>query len=131
MLLVWSLRQARPQQSERAPRAQDILRVWRGDRYLSASSAQQYLQWIGRFRRYCRALGLDEGTELGDAVLELILHPLHRARQLRLLRRALLGRVLVIGLGRDGAQGPAQAVVADELCSCPGCSGPRSAPTCA
>ena len=52
------------QQSERAPRAQDILRVWRGDRCLSASSAQQYLQWIGRFRRYCRALGLDEGAEL-------------------------------------------------------------------
>ena len=60
------------QQSERAPRAQDILRVWRGDRCLSASSAQQCLQWIGRFRRYCRALGLDEGAELGDAVLEFI-----------------------------------------------------------
>ncbi|WP_198139641.1 site-specific integrase [Ralstonia sp. A12] len=27
-------------------------------------SAQQYLQWIGRFRRYCRALGLEEGAEL-------------------------------------------------------------------
>ena len=51
-------------QSERAPSAQDILHVWRGDRCLSASSAQQYLQWIGRFRRYCRALGLDEGAEL-------------------------------------------------------------------
>jgi site-specific recombinase XerD len=29
-----------------------------------ASSAQQYLQWIDRFRRYCRAHGLEEGAEL-------------------------------------------------------------------
>jgi integrase/recombinase XerD len=52
------------QQSERTPSVQDILRVWRGDRCVRASSAQQYLQWIGRFRRYCRGLGLDEGAEL-------------------------------------------------------------------
>lgn len=51
-------------QSERTPSAQDILRVWRGDRCVSASSAQQYLYWIGRFRHYCRALGLDEAAEL-------------------------------------------------------------------
>ena len=51
-------------QFERTPCAQDILRVWRDDRCVSASSAQQYLQWIGRFRRYCRALGLDEAAEL-------------------------------------------------------------------
>jgi len=38
--------------------------VWRGDRCISASSAQQYLQWIGRFRRYCCVLGLDEAAEL-------------------------------------------------------------------
>lgn len=49
---------------ERVPSAQDILRVWRGDRCVSQSSAQQYLQWIGRFRRYCRAVGLDEAAEL-------------------------------------------------------------------
>ena len=46
------------------PGAQDIFRVWRGDQCVGASSAQQYLQWIGRFRRYCRLLGLDEGAEL-------------------------------------------------------------------
>lgn len=54
----------KPQPSERTPSAQDILRVWRGDACVRASSAQQYLQWINRFRRYCRALGLDEGAEL-------------------------------------------------------------------
>ena len=46
------------------PAPEIILRVWRGDRCLSASSARQYLQWIGRFRRYCRELGLDEPAEL-------------------------------------------------------------------
>lgn len=52
------------QRSERTPRAQDILRVWRGDRCVSAGTAQQYLQWIGRFQKYCRAFGLDEAAEL-------------------------------------------------------------------
>jgi integrase/recombinase XerD len=52
------------QQPERTPSAQDILRVWRGDRCVSASTAQQYLYWIGRFRRYCIELGLDEAAEL-------------------------------------------------------------------
>jgi integrase/recombinase XerD len=51
-------------QSERVPSAQDILRVWRGDRSVRASTAQLYLQWIGRFRRYCLACGLVEGAEL-------------------------------------------------------------------
>lgn len=55
---------SKPQPSERIPSAQDILRVWHGDRCVRASSAQQYLQWISRFRRYCRSLGLDEGAEL-------------------------------------------------------------------
>ena len=52
------------QHPECTPTAQDILRVWRGDRCVSASTAQQYLQWIGRFRRYCLELGLDEAAEL-------------------------------------------------------------------
>ena len=52
------------QKSERTPSVQDILHVWHGDRSLRASSAQRYLQWIGRFRRYCRTLGLNEGAEL-------------------------------------------------------------------
>ena len=51
-------------QFERTPGVQDIRRVWRDDRCVSASSAQQYLQWIGRFRRYCRAIGVDEAAEL-------------------------------------------------------------------
>jgi integrase/recombinase XerD len=46
------------------PTVAEILRVWRCDRRLSASSARQYLQWIGRFRRYCLALGLSETVEL-------------------------------------------------------------------
>jgi integrase/recombinase XerD len=52
------------QHPECTPTAQDILRVWRGDRCVSSSSAQQYLHWIGRFRRYCLELGLDEAAEL-------------------------------------------------------------------
>ena len=52
------------QQSGRTPGAQDIRRVWKGDRRVSASTAQQYLQWIERFHRYCRDLGLDEVAEL-------------------------------------------------------------------
>lgn len=52
------------QRPERTPSAQDIRRVWQGDRRVSASTAQQYLQWIGRFQRYCRDLGLDEVAEL-------------------------------------------------------------------
>lgn len=52
------------QQSDRTPSVQDILRVWRGDRCIRASSAYKYLQWIDQFRRYCRALGFDEGAEL-------------------------------------------------------------------
>ncbi|EWS63716.1 Tyrosine recombinase XerD [Hydrogenophaga sp. T4] len=53
------------QRSERTPpRAQDILRVWDGDRGVSAGTAQQYLLWIGRFQHYCCILGLDEASEL-------------------------------------------------------------------
>lgn len=46
------------------PRAQDILRVWSGDRSICAGTAQQYLLWIGRFQHYCCLLGLDEAGEL-------------------------------------------------------------------
>lgn len=49
---------------ECTPTTQDILRVWRANRCVSASSARQYLYWIERFRRYCSALGLDEAGEL-------------------------------------------------------------------
>lgn len=53
------------QRSERTPpRVQDILRVWGGDRGVSAGTAQQYLLWIGRFQHYCCILGLDEASEL-------------------------------------------------------------------
>ena len=55
------------------------------------------------------------GAGLSNAVPELLLHPLHRACELGLLRRALLGRVLLIGLWRDGTKGATQAVVTDDL----------------
>jgi integrase/recombinase XerD len=51
-------------QRECTPTTQNILCVWRADRCVSASSARQYLYWIGRFRRYCSVLGLDEADEL-------------------------------------------------------------------
>jgi integrase/recombinase XerD len=57
-------RSHREMQPERTPTTRDILRVWRADRIVSASTARQYLYWIGRFRRYCNALGLDEADEL-------------------------------------------------------------------
>jgi integrase/recombinase XerD len=40
------------------------MRLWRADRSFTANSAQQYLQWIGQFRRYCRERGLVEVDEL-------------------------------------------------------------------
>ena len=49
------------------------------------------------------------GGGLGNAVFELLLHPLHRACQLGLLRSALLVCVLAIGRGRNGRQRTAQA----------------------
>jgi hypothetical protein len=51
-------------QPERTPTNRDILRVWHADRIVSASTARQYLYWIGRFRRYCNALGLDEADDV-------------------------------------------------------------------
>ncbi|MGH8857117.1 MAG: site-specific integrase [Polaromonas sp.] len=49
------------------PEAQEIRHIWRADRCLTEGSAQQYLQWIGRLRRYCAKQGLDERTELTSA----------------------------------------------------------------
>jgi integrase/recombinase XerD len=49
---------------EHAPAAAAILRIWRADRSISESSAQLYLRWIARFRRYCGELGLVEADEL-------------------------------------------------------------------
>lgn len=46
------------------PAQQVVLQVWHRDRNVSASSAKQYLQWIGRFRRYCRELQLIEADQL-------------------------------------------------------------------
>lgn len=57
-------RSSSTQPSQRAPTTQDILRVWRADRRIKASSAQCYLQWIGRLRRCCCELGLDEAEQL-------------------------------------------------------------------
>ena len=52
------------------PSIDDILRVWRADRIIRASSAQQYLQWIARFRRYWHEQGLVEANELTRAGAE-------------------------------------------------------------
>jgi integrase/recombinase XerD len=49
---------------EHAPTAAAISRIWRADCSISESSAQQYLQWIARFRRYCGEFGLVEADEL-------------------------------------------------------------------
>lgn len=38
--------------------------MWRADHCVGANSAQQYLCWISRFRRYCNALDLVEADEL-------------------------------------------------------------------
>lgn len=46
------------------PAKREIMAVWRADRCLGEQSAQQYLRWIVRLRRYCAARGLDERTEL-------------------------------------------------------------------
>jgi site-specific recombinase XerD len=57
-------------QSDKTPRVdhpptvQTILRGWRADRSISEASAQQYLRWIARFRRYCGEGGLVEVDEL-------------------------------------------------------------------
>lgn len=47
-----------------APTAEVMLRVWRGDRTISANTARNYLQWIARLRRYYRELQLVEVEEL-------------------------------------------------------------------
>jgi integrase/recombinase XerD len=57
-------RSGNPPLGQRPPIAQVILRTWRSDGILSSSSAQLYLEWIARFRRYCSALGLVEVDEL-------------------------------------------------------------------
>lgn len=56
---------SRPTQLKpRPPAENDLRRVWRGDRIISESTAQQYLQWIVRFRCYCRERGLEEADQL-------------------------------------------------------------------
>ena len=49
---------------EHLPSAQVMLRTWRADRSISEASAQHYLLWIARLRRYCTNLGLVEAQEL-------------------------------------------------------------------
>ena len=49
---------------EHLPSAQVMLRTWRADRSISEASAQHYLLWIARLRRYCTSLGLVEAQEL-------------------------------------------------------------------
>lgn len=46
------------------PTVRAIVRAWREDGSIRESSAQQYLAWIARLRRYCGQLGLAEVDEL-------------------------------------------------------------------
>lgn len=46
------------------PRLTAVVRIWRANRCLRASSMHQYRLWIRRFRAYCRMQGLDTGSEL-------------------------------------------------------------------
>lgn len=101
--------------------------MWRGDRCVCASSAQQYLQWIGRFRIYCSALGLDEGAELSrDGVKRFQLwymqsHPIDAAyvglasSAIRSLRRAheIIGMPVPPWQPVKRRQPPAAAVLRD------------------
>jgi site-specific recombinase XerD len=48
----------------RVPTIADIQRAWRADRCVHDSSAGVYLQWIRRFRDYCKQRLLDERAEL-------------------------------------------------------------------
>ena len=57
-------RSSKTPQAKRPPNIGVILRTWRGDRSISAGSAQLYLAWIARFRCYCTELGLVEIDEL-------------------------------------------------------------------
>lgn len=57
-------RSGKTPQAKQSPTAQVILRTWRSDRSISAGSAQLYLEWIARSRRYCSELGLAEVDEL-------------------------------------------------------------------
>lgn len=50
--------------AEVLPGAEDMLRIWRADHCMQASSAGLYLQWLKRFRVYCARHGLDERAEL-------------------------------------------------------------------
>lgn len=47
-----------------APAVGDMLRIWRDDRCLQESTAGLYLQWIKRYRAYCRRHQFDERAEL-------------------------------------------------------------------
>lgn len=46
------------------PRRAQVVRIWRGNRCLRSSSIRQYLLWVRRFKAYCRAQALEEGSQL-------------------------------------------------------------------
>ena len=58
------MHQIEPRVVEVLPAAEDMLRIWRGDRCVQDSSAGIYLQWIKRFRVHCARHALDERAEL-------------------------------------------------------------------
>jgi integrase len=46
------------------PRRAQVVRIWRENRCLRASSIGQYLRWVRRFKVYCRAQALEEVSQL-------------------------------------------------------------------
>jgi hypothetical protein len=50
------------------PTAEDMLRIWRADRYVQDPSARNYLRWIKWFCFYAARHGLDERSELTQYV---------------------------------------------------------------
>ncbi len=46
------------------PRRAEVVRIWRENRCLRASSIRLYLRWVRRFKAYCRAQALEEVSQL-------------------------------------------------------------------
>ncbi len=52
------------------PRRAEVVRIWRENRCLRASSIRLYLRWVRRFKAYCRAQALEEVSQLTLAGVE-------------------------------------------------------------
>ncbi len=52
------------------PRRTQVVRIWRQNRCLRSSTIGLYLRWVRRFKTYCRAQDLEEGSQLTLAGVE-------------------------------------------------------------